>query len=224
MGFDRCLHLGLMHARAGHGPRQLMGLRRNPAGLPHPLQFMGLLAQPQPMQDRRRRHQPQGRLAGSGVAVELSPPGREHQRFHRGVAANAEGDRFSPIEKLRQASAQLIQGQGDVCAVTLHGPFSAPAETGPHLRRRILGLHEQHEPFPLGAMGQQQSHRIRFIKSSQIKEVAVLAEGPLTIGVMGNQRGRRDHSCGRTKLIEETLPPAGVDAGVEVVHAGVNLS
>ena len=73
-------------------------------------------------------------------------------------------------------------------------------------------------------MGQQQSHRIRFIKSSQIKEVAVLAEGPLTIGVMGDQRGRRDHSCGRTKLIEETLPPAGVDAGVEVVHAGVNLS
>jgi len=41
---------------------------------------------------------------------------------------------------------------------------------------------------------------------------------------MGGQRGRRDHCRGRTELIEETLPPAGVDAGVEVVHARVGLS
>ena len=68
-------------------------------------------------------------------------------------------------------------------------------------------------------MGQQQGHRIRFIETSEIKEVTVLAERPLAISVMGGQRGRRDHRRSRTELIEETLPPAGVDAGVEIVHA-----
>ena len=60
MRFDRRLHLGLIHSRAGHRPRQLMGLRRNPAGLAQTVQLMRLLAQPQTMQDRRRRHQTQG--------------------------------------------------------------------------------------------------------------------------------------------------------------------
>ena len=185
---------------------------------------MGLLAQPQPMQDRRRRHQPQGRLAGSGVTVELSPPGREHQRLHRRMTAHPKGNGFSPIEKLRQPGTELIERQGDVGPIPLHSPLGAPAEACPHLRRRILGVDKQHKALTFRTMGQQQGHRIRFIETCEVEKIAVLAERPLAVRVMGGQWRRRDHGSGRTELIEEALPPARVDAGVDVVHAGVRLS
>ena len=73
-------------------------------------------------------------------------------------------------------------------------------------------------------MGQQQGHRIRFIETGEVEEVAVLAERPLAIGVVGGQWRCRYHRRSRTKLIEKALPPAGVDAGVEVVHFRVGLS
>jgi len=72
-------------------------------------------------------------------------------------------------------------------------------------------------------MRQQQRHGIGLIESGQVEEITVLPEGPLAVGVMGGQRCGGNHGRRRTQLLEEALPPAGVDGGVEVVHASVGL-
>ena len=73
-------------------------------------------------------------------------------------------------------------------------------------------------------MGQQQGHRIRFIKTGEVEEIAVLAERPLAVRVVGGQGCSGNHGRRRTQLLKEALPPVDVDAGIEVVHASVGLS
>ena len=91
---------------------------------------------------------------------------------------------FGTSEVLGQFFAQLIQRMGQVRPIALHRAFGAPAEAGPYLSRRVLGLHKQHVALPFRSMRKQQNHRIRFVKTGEIKEIAVLPEGPFAVGVM----------------------------------------
>ena len=68
-------------------------------------------------------------------------------------------------------------------------------------------------------MRQQQGHRIRLIKAREVKEVAVLPEGPLAIGVVGGQRRGRNHRSGGPELLHQQGASTRVDAGVEAVHS-----
>ena len=176
------------------------------------------------MQNRGWRHQPQGGRAGTGVAVELASPGGQHQRLDRRVTTDPEGDGFRTFEVTGQQRTQLIQGMGDVRAVALHSPFRPPAEARPHLRGGVLGMHEQHKAFALGTVGQQQRHRIGFIKSREIEKIAVLSERKFAVGVVGGQGCRRNHGRCRPELIQKPLPATGVNAGIELGHTAAGLS
>ena len=224
VGLNGGLHLSLIHPRLRHRTGEFMSLCRNAAGLTQSMQLMPLFHQAQSMQDRRWRHQPQGGGAGAGVAVELTAPGRQHQRLDSGVTTHAEGDRFCTDEITGQKGAELIQGMGNVGSVALHGTFSAPTETGPDLGSGVLGMHKQHEPLPLRTMGEEQGNRIRLVKPGEIEKIAVLPERPLAVGVMRGQSSSGNHSSSRTKLIEETLPATGMNAGIELGQTAAGLS
>ena len=85
-------------------------------------------------------------------------------------------------------------------------------------------MDKQHKALTFRTMGQQQGHRIRFIETCEVEKIAVLAERPLAVRVVGGQRCSRNHGRRCTQLLKEALTPAGVDAWVEVVHARVRLS
>ena len=98
---------------------------------------------------------------------------------------------------------------GQVSAKLGHGAFSTPTETIPNLGAGLAGLHKQHVALTLGPVGQEQGHRLGFIKTGEVPKVAVLAEGPLAVGVMGHQGCRRNHGSSFPELSEETLTPLG---------------
>ena len=98
---------------------------------------------------------------------------------------------------------------GQVGAELGHGALGTPTETVPNLGAGLAGLHKQHVAFTLGPVGQEQSHRLGFIKTGEIPKVAVLTEGPLAVGVMGHQRCRRNHGSRPPQLSKEALTPLG---------------
>ena len=109
---------------------------------------------------------------------------------------------------------------GQVGAKLGHGAFRTPTETVPNLGAGLAGLHKQHVALTLGPVGQKQGHRLGFIKTSEIPEVAVLAEGPLAVGVMGHQRSSRNHGSGFPELSEEALTPLGEGRRIEHKKSG----
>ena len=211
---DHRLHLPLAQAGPRHLAGPLVGLRRDATGLPHPRYLLGLLAQPQLMQDRAGGHQTHGRLAAAGGAIELTRPGLQHQRLHQGMAPHTKGDRLGPLQIARQPLAQLTERMGQMGAEPLHRPLHTPAEAVPHLRRRIPGLHEQHERV-LRTVRQEQRHRPRLIEAGEVPEIAVLPEGMLHIRVVGHQRRRRDHRRRAAEAMQKTVAPVGECGGLD---------
>ena len=187
-----------------------MGLSGNPTGLPKTLQLLRSFLEAQTMQQRAGGHQSQCCSTGAGLPVELRPPGLKHQRFHLGMMTNPEGDAFGALEIVRQQLRQILQGMGEIGPEMLNRPLDTPAAPGPDFSPRFAGLHKQHITLPFRTMGQEQSNRIRLIESGEVPEVAVLAERPFAIGVVGDQRRSRNYRSGITQKIKETLTPLGM--------------
>ena len=125
------------------------------------------------------------------------------------MLAHPEGDALGPLQISRQPLGQLLAGMGQVGPEFRNRAFTAPAEAVPHLGAGLLGGHKQHEALPFWPVGQEQGHRLRFIETGEIPEVAVLAEGPLAIGVVNRQRRRRDHRRCPTELGKKAPTPLG---------------
>ena len=208
--FNQRLDLAFPHSWLGGLPGQFMGLSGNPTGLPKTLQLLRSFLEAQTMQQRAGGHQSQCCSTGAGLPVELRPPGLKHQRFHLGMMTNPEGDAFGALEIVRQQLRQILQGMGKIGPEMLHRPLDTPAAPRPDFSPRFAGLHKQHITLPFRTMGQEQSNRIRLIESGEVPEVAVLAERPFAIGMVGDQRRSRNHRSGITQKVKETLTPLGM--------------
>ena len=85
-------------------------------------------------------------------------------------------------------------------------------------------MHKQHKPLPLRTMGKEQGNRVRLVKPGEIEKIAVLPEWPLAVGVVRGQGSSGNHSSSSTKLVEETLPATGMNAGIELGQTAAGLS
>jgi hypothetical protein len=63
-------------------------------------------------------------------------------------------------------------------------------------------------------MRQKQGDGIRLIKPCEIPEVAVLTKGPFTVGMVGHQGCRWNHSSRTAKMGHEPLTPLGITLSI----------
>ena len=123
------------------------------------------------------------------------------------MAANTKGDALCTIEVLRKQCIELHARMGEISSEALHRTLTTPAPTGPDLSSRLAGIYEEHKPLTLRAMWQEQGHGIRLIKPCQVPEIAVLAERPLRICMVRDQRGGRDYRGDPAQFSQEPLAP-----------------
>ena len=123
------------------------------------------------------------------------------------MTTNTKGDAFRTIEVLRKQGIELHARMGEISSEALHRTLTTPAPTGPDLSSRLAGIHEEHKPLTLRAMWQEQGHAIGLIKPCQIPEIAVLAERPLRIRMVCDQRRGRDHCGDPAQFSQEPLTP-----------------
>ena len=123
------------------------------------------------------------------------------------MTTNTKGDAFRTIEVLRKQGIELHARMGEISSEALHRTLTTPAPTGPDLSSRLAGIHEEHKPLTLRAMRQEQGHGIGLIKPCQVPEIAVLAERPLRIRMVCDQRRCRDHRGDPAQFSHETLAP-----------------
>ena len=123
------------------------------------------------------------------------------------MTADTKSDALCTIQIPRQQGIELHSRMGEISTETLHCTLTTPAATGPDLSSWLSGIHEEHKPLTLGAMWQKQGHGIGLIKPCQIPEIAVLAEWPLRIRMVCDQRRGRDHRGDPAQFSQEPLTP-----------------
>jgi hypothetical protein len=103
---------------------------------------------------------------------------------------------------------QLVDGVRHLGAVHLHRTLHPGAPARPRFPFRIARLHEQNE-FLLGMAGEQETHRLGFLKSGQIQQIAVLPVAILDIvGSRRHGRGREQGGRVRPDLVQKRTPAA----------------
>ena len=121
------------------------------------------------------------------------------------MTADAEGDALRTLQVLRQQGIKLHTRMGEIGTEALDRSLTTPTPACPDLSSWLTGIYEKHKPLTLRAMGQEQSHGIGLVKTGQIPEITVLAEGPFRIRMVSDQDRRRDHRRGPTQFSHEPL-------------------
>src|SRR6056297_49111 len=173
-----------------HGPAVRFGAYLT--GFGHDLDFIGALVEPQIVKQMLQGHKFTGWV---GATAHLAPY-HLHPVHNPGVEMIVLTQRIvDPAASLNHARQDVV----DVCdrkrvvqTITFNSPFRTHEKTIPELFLRIPFLAEQ-DRLAMFAPGNQSQHSLRFSKTGQVMEIAVLAKRMQYIAIADAFRRRRNY-------------------------------
>ncbi len=185
------LELVLEHAGLAGTHRAHVRRRRDRAGALHHAQFLGALVQAQLVQDVVEVEELAGRMrTGARLGADLVDPAHQLVVELR-LLAHRVVEPLAALDQPGQDVVEVADREGVVGAVELAGPLGAGAQAVPVLALAVTLAAEQQE-LAVTTPGREHEHRLRFVETAEVVEVAVLAEREARVAV-ADELSRRGH-------------------------------